>query len=221
MQMKHSINNMFVLLKDNDTNSSLPKKKSHWWKRIKLLSNFPKKKSVMSLHIVHGPATCFVIDLGPGSWNGSHINTLFHTFQNKKTKEGNKLRDAGTAYKYYNNQWQIGKQSVIVYSQSWTFYKQFQATTLQTSQILSKLLWFGKIQIWVSTKTSTILTDVLHSFPQSLQVKKTPWSGSASELYRPSDRHLSAKWLPTFADRGCHVVNSRIIPWSKSCPNVE
>jgi hypothetical protein len=37
--------------------------------------------------------------------------------------------------------------------------------------------------------------------------KKTPWSESASELYRPNDRRLSAKWLPTFADRGCHVVS--------------
>jgi hypothetical protein len=33
-------------------------------------------------------------------------------------------------------------------------------------------------------------------------LKKTPWSESASELYRLSDRRLSAKWLPTFADRG-------------------
>jgi hypothetical protein len=39
------------------------------------------------------------------------------------------------------------------------------------------------------------------------ELKKTPWSESASELYRPSDRRLSAKWLPTFADRGCHVVS--------------
>jgi hypothetical protein len=37
--------------------------------------------------------------------------------------------------------------------------------------------------------------------------KKTPWSESASELFRPSDRRLSAKWLLTFADRGCHVVS--------------
>jgi hypothetical protein len=28
--------------------------------------------------------------------------------------------------------------------------------------------------------------------------KKTPWSESVSELYRPSDRRLSTKWLPTF-----------------------
>jgi hypothetical protein len=30
---------------------------------------------------------------------------------------------------------------------------------------------------------------------------------SASELYRPSYRRLSAKLVPTFADRGCHVVS--------------
>jgi hypothetical protein len=37
--------------------------------------------------------------------------------------------------------------------------------------------------------------------------KQTPWSESASEPYRPSDRRLSAKWLPTFVDKGCHVVS--------------
>jgi hypothetical protein len=40
-----------------------------------------------------------------------------------------------------------------------------------------------------------------------IKKKKPPWSESASELYRPSDRRLSAKWLPTFAVRGCHVVS--------------
>jgi hypothetical protein len=29
-----------------------------------------------------------------------------------------------------------------------------------------------------------------------------------SELYRPSDRRLSAKLMPTFAGRGCRVVNA-------------
>jgi hypothetical protein len=38
-------------------------------------------------------------------------------------------------------------------------------------------------------------------------LKKTPWSESASELYRLSDRRLSAKLLPSCADRGCHVVS--------------
>jgi hypothetical protein len=34
----------------------------------------------------------------------------------------------------------------------------------------------------------------------------TPWPESANELYRPSDRLLSAKLLPTFADRWYHAV---------------
>jgi hypothetical protein len=37
--------------------------------------------------------------------------------------------------------------------------------------------------------------------------KKTPWSESASELYRPSDRRLSANLVQTFKDRGCHMVS--------------
>jgi hypothetical protein len=40
-----------------------------------------------------------------------------------------------------------------------------------------------------------------------IRKKKIPWSESASELYRPSDRRLSAKWLPACADRRCHVVS--------------
>jgi hypothetical protein len=35
----------------------------------------------------------------------------------------------------------------------------------------------------------------------------SPWFKSASEVCRPNDRRLSAKWLPTFADRECHVVS--------------
>jgi hypothetical protein len=40
--------------------------------------------------------------------------------------------------------------------------------------------------------------------------KKTKLHGlqSASELYLPSDRRLSAKLVPTFADRGCRVVSA-------------
>jgi hypothetical protein len=35
---------------------------------------------------------------------------------------------------------------------------------------------------------------------------KTPWPESVSELYRPSNRYLLAKLVPTFEDRWCHVV---------------
>jgi hypothetical protein len=37
---------------------------------------------------------------------------------------------------------------------------------------------------------------------------QTLWLYSASELYRASDRRLSAKLVPTFADRGCCVVSA-------------
>jgi hypothetical protein len=37
--------------------------------------------------------------------------------------------------------------------------------------------------------------------------KKSPWPESASELYRTSDRRLSANLVPAFADRGCQVVS--------------
>jgi hypothetical protein len=49
-------------------------------------------------------------------------------------------------------------------------------------------------------------TMLLKTFVR-LEEKKTPWTESASELYRPSYRRLSAKSLPTFAHRGCHVVS--------------
>jgi hypothetical protein len=41
------------------------------------------------------------------------------------------------------------------------------------------------------------------------RLKQTPRPQSASELYRPSDRSLSAKLVPTFADRGCHVLSTK------------
>jgi hypothetical protein len=37
--------------------------------------------------------------------------------------------------------------------------------------------------------------------------KKLHGLESARELYRPSERRLSAKCVPTFADRGCHAVS--------------
>jgi hypothetical protein len=38
-------------------------------------------------------------------------------------------------------------------------------------------------------------------------MQKPPWPESASELYRPNNRRLSAKLMPTFADRWYHVVS--------------
>jgi hypothetical protein len=39
------------------------------------------------------------------------------------------------------------------------------------------------------------------------KTKQAPWPKSASELYQPSDRVLSAKLVPTFADKEFHVFS--------------
>jgi hypothetical protein len=41
------------------------------------------------------------------------------------------------------------------------------------------------------------------------KLNSTPWPTPVSELNRLSDHRLSAKLVPTFADRGCHVVSVR------------
>jgi hypothetical protein len=40
-----------------------------------------------------------------------------------------------------------------------------------------------------------------------LQLNLSPWPESANDLYRLSDRRLSAKLVPTFTDRVCRVVS--------------
>jgi hypothetical protein len=49
-----------------------------------------------------------------------------------------------------------------------------------------------------------------YNFNNNNNNNKTKLRGlqSASELYRPSDRRLLAKFVPTFADRGCRVVSA-------------
>jgi hypothetical protein len=56
--------------------------------------------------------------------------------------------------------------------------------------------------------------DIYHSYCFSCfcllnsYIFLTPGLQTASELYRPSDRRLSAKLVPTLADRGCRVVSA-------------
>jgi hypothetical protein len=52
---------------------------------------------------------------------------------------------------------------------------------------------------------SKIYADII--LPPLLKQKQTPWPESENELHRPSDRLLSTKLVPTFADRRCHVVS--------------
>jgi hypothetical protein len=72
-------------------------------------------------------------------------------------------------------------------------------------EVTNRLIFLQyKFSIWY--ETDCIENTAWFSFT-TRSVKKNLWSESASELYRPSDSRLSAKWLPTFADKGCHVVS--------------
>jgi hypothetical protein len=74
----------------------------------------------------------------------------------------------------------------------------------------SHLNRFGDWAVFVNSAQSTALVRNHTSTKQYhilYKQKQTPWPESVSELYRPSDRCLSAKLVPTFADRRCHVVS--------------
>jgi hypothetical protein len=45
-------------------------------------------------------------------------------------------------------------------------------------------------------------------FTSAYKTKMTQWPESAGELYQPSDRRLSAKLMPNFEDKGCHMVSA-------------
>jgi hypothetical protein len=60
---------------------------------------------------------------------------------------------------------------------------------------------------YTSFENTGELNSLLIDFLDCSRIKQTPWSESGSELYRPNDRRLSAKLMPTFADIGCHVVS--------------
>jgi hypothetical protein len=54
---------------------------------------------------------------------------------------------------------------------------------------------------------TTLVRFSLEEYVSLEGYKKAPWPESSNELYWPSDRRLSAKLVPTFADRGCRVVS--------------
>jgi hypothetical protein len=72
--------------------------------------------------------------------------------------------------------------------------------------------WNQMFRIFRSLPLACVLRKVnlVHTNPSyfSNKLRKTPWPESASELHLPSDRRLSAKSLPTFSERGCHVVSA-------------
>jgi hypothetical protein len=61
---------------------------------------------------------------------------------------------------------------------------------------------------WVSRGQRDGSLWLYSRFPRpEVHILKTPWRESSSEICRPSDRRLSEKLVPTFADRGCRVVS--------------
>jgi hypothetical protein len=54
---------------------------------------------------------------------------------------------------------------------------------------------------------SSLNAEATCSSETSVDFQRTAWPESASELYRPNGRRLSVKLVPSFADRGCHVVS--------------
>jgi hypothetical protein len=68
-----------------------------------------------------------------------------------------------------------------------------QYVLVSQSRLLMQLLGF-----WTLSRTM----DNEHHFNNCIHIlKQTPWSEFMSKLYRLSDRHLSAKLVPTFADK--------------------
>jgi hypothetical protein len=59
--------------------------------------------------------------------------------------------------------------------------------------------------MWDTGRLTTAQLYLIYIF--TFKLLKTPWPESAGELYQPSDRRLSAKLVPTFEDRRCHVVS--------------
>jgi hypothetical protein len=71
-------------------------------------------------------------------------------------------------------------------------------------------MWLKIQSIFITSQTSIFISfngkdDIILSMYK--QNKQTLWPESTSELYQQSDRRLSVKLVPTFADRGRHVVS--------------
>jgi hypothetical protein len=84
---------------------------------------------------------------------------------------------------------------------------EFQAKRLSARAISQPLSLVQDREI-EGDRSSEMLRNCYRELTSSQQTnKQTPWSESRSELYRPSDHRLSAKWLLAFVDRGCHAVS--------------
>jgi hypothetical protein len=87
----------------------------------------------------------------------------------------------------------------------------FKRLTIMLTSLRRITLGFKKYKRhYVSNWLFTDFNFPAHSIEclRKINIKtKTPWPESASELYRQGDSRLSAKLVPSFADRVCHVVS--------------
>jgi hypothetical protein len=65
---------------------------------------------------------------------------------------------------------------------------------------------YAHLKINILECTGEWLAACAHDY-HMITLTLTPWLESVGEPYRPSDHRLSAKLVPTFADRECHVVS--------------
>jgi hypothetical protein len=91
-------------------------------------------------------------------------------------------------------------------------------STLYTCLICALLTLFStRLNFFiVAALQCTFKAITLCTHPSESKTKQKPsWSESASELYRSSDRGLSAELVQIFADRWCHVV-SVTVPYCRN-----
>jgi hypothetical protein len=80
------------------------------------------------------------------------------------------------------------------------------SSTLKMEAVHSSETAAGNQQYELENNCSEMMPRI---YPWTLsEEKQTPWPESESELYRLSDPRLSAKLVPTFAARMCHVVRA-------------
>jgi hypothetical protein len=89
-------------------------------------------------------------------------------------------------------------------------------TSIKQHVSLSLSLCLSLLSQAIQRKGSSLkyiqMRQIILHYKRQKTKQQTPELQSARELYRPSDRRLSAKLVPAFADRGCRVVSATIPP---------
>jgi hypothetical protein len=103
--------------------------------------------------------------------------------------KGRKFFISEDIYSFYRSQWSPGIRN-------------------ETSSPIRMLRSRVQIPLEAWMPGRAFIQVVLPAVYKQTKNKRTPWPESTSELYRPSDRRLSEKLVPPFANRGCRVVSA-------------